>query len=76
MTNDIVALENFNRVFHLRYQGTGPFLFIGSLDAAVQASLFAPLFDVMPLSTIAFISSLQLIHSIFLQETSISHLFA
>lgn len=41
-TNDRAGLEHFNRVFHSRFGTTGPLLFIGSLDQAIQESVAAP----------------------------------
>lgn len=40
-TNDIIGLEQFTRVFHARYGSTGPILYIGSLDQAIQDSACA-----------------------------------
>jgi hypothetical protein len=41
-TDDVVGLEHFSRVFHKRYGSTGPILYIGSLEQAIQDSLNAP----------------------------------
>ncbi len=41
-TDDIMGLEHFTRVFHARFGSTGPILYIGSLDQAIQDSIFAP----------------------------------
>lgn len=41
-TNDRMGLEHFNRVFHERFGATGPLLFIGSLEQAIQESVAAP----------------------------------
>lgn len=46
-TNDIEALENFSRVFHYRYGSTGPILFIGSLEEAIQGSIHASRLEVI-----------------------------
>ncbi len=40
-TNDIMGLEHFTRVFHARFGSTGPILYIGSLDQAIQDSVLA-----------------------------------
>ncbi len=40
-TDDIVGLEHFTRVFHSRFGSTGPILYIGSLDQAIQDSVLA-----------------------------------
>jgi len=37
-----MGLEHFTRVFHARFGSTGPILYIGSLDQAIQDSIFAP----------------------------------
>lgn len=44
--DDTVALEHFSRVFHRRYGSTGPILYIGSLDEAIQESLYASIDNV------------------------------
>jgi hypothetical protein len=41
-----VGLENFIRVFHLRYGSTGPILYIGKLEQAIQDSLYGPIHEV------------------------------
>ncbi len=48
-TNDTIGLEHFTRVFHARYGSTGPILYIGSLDQAIQDSVLAPRNEVNPL---------------------------
>ena len=45
-TDDITALENFTRVFHARYASTGPILYIGSLEQAIQDSLHTSVHEV------------------------------
>lgn len=49
-TDDIAALENFSRVFHYRFGSTGPILYIGSLEQAIQDSIFAPRIERRPLA--------------------------
>jgi hypothetical protein len=39
--DDTLGLEHFSRVFHSRYGSTGPILYIGSLDQAIQDSVLA-----------------------------------
>ena len=45
-TDDVSALENFARVFHARYDSTGPILYIGPLDQAIQDSVNASIHNV------------------------------
>lgn len=45
-TDDTIALEHFTRVFHARYGSTGPILYIGSLEKAIQESLHTSINDV------------------------------
>ena len=40
-TDEVVGLEHFNRVFHARYGSTGPILYMGSLEHALQDSVSA-----------------------------------
>ncbi|CAF3901208.1 unnamed protein product [Rotaria sp. Silwood2] len=49
-TDDIVGLEHFSRVFHARFGSTGPILYIGSLDQAIQDSLFTSRNERRPLA--------------------------
>lgn len=41
-TDDVAGLEQFVRVFHSRFGPTGPIIYIGSLDQAIQDSVSAP----------------------------------
>ncbi len=45
-TDDISAREHFSRVFQTRYDSTGPILYPGSLDEAIQDSLHLSIQDV------------------------------
>lgn len=45
-TDDVAALEHFSRMFNMRYHSTGPLLFLGSLDGAIQEALHASIYDV------------------------------
>jgi hypothetical protein len=45
-TDDTAALEHFSRVFHKRYGSTGPILYIGPLDQAIQDSLHSSIHHV------------------------------
>lgn len=45
-TDDASALESFSHVFNSRYNSTGPILFIGSLDQAIQESLHSSIHNV------------------------------
>ena len=45
-TNDAAALEHFSRIFHMRYHSTGPILYIGSLDEAIQEALHSTIYNV------------------------------
>jgi hypothetical protein len=45
-TDDADALEHFSRAFHVRYGLTGPILYIGTLDHAIQESLYVSIDDV------------------------------
>jgi hypothetical protein len=45
-TDDIMGLEHFSRVFHARFGSTGPILYIGPLDQAIQDSVLAPRHEV------------------------------
>ncbi|CAF4031805.1 unnamed protein product [Rotaria magnacalcarata] len=49
-TDDVSALENFARVFHARYGSTGPILYIGPLDQAIQDSVYASIHNRRPLA--------------------------
>ncbi|CAF0823773.1 unnamed protein product [Rotaria sp. Silwood1] len=49
-TDDITGLEHFSRVFHARFGSTGPILYIGSLDQAIQDSLFTSRNERRPLA--------------------------
>ncbi|CAF2074950.1 unnamed protein product [Rotaria magnacalcarata] len=49
-TDDILGLEHFSRVFHARYGTTGPILYIGSLDQAIQDSVMASRDERRPLA--------------------------
>ncbi|CAF3815531.1 unnamed protein product, partial [Rotaria sp. Silwood1] len=49
-TNDAFGLEHFSRVFHARYGSTGPILYIGPLDQAIQDSLYASIHTRRPLA--------------------------
>jgi hypothetical protein len=45
-TDDASAIKSFSQVFHARYNSTGPILFIGSLDQAIQESLHSSIHNV------------------------------
>ena len=45
-TDDAAALESFAHIFHQRYSSTGPILYIGSLDQAIQESLHSSIHNV------------------------------
>ena len=45
-TDDTEALEHFTRVFHTRYGSTSLILYIGSLDRAIQESLYSSIDNV------------------------------
>ncbi|CAF0974177.1 unnamed protein product [Rotaria sordida] len=49
-TDDIMGLEHFSRVFHARFGSTGPILYIGSLDQAIQDSLYTSRNERRPLA--------------------------
>ncbi|CAF4287487.1 unnamed protein product, partial [Adineta steineri] len=49
-TDDVKGLEHFTRVFHARYGSTGPILYIGSLDQAIQDSVCASREERRPLA--------------------------
>ena len=45
-TDEAAGLEHFSRVFHSRFGSHGPILYIGSLDQAIQDSLFVNIHEV------------------------------
>ncbi|CAF4030439.1 unnamed protein product [Adineta steineri] len=49
-TDDTAALEHFAHIFHTRYGSTGPILYIGSLDQAIQDSLYSSIHTRRPLA--------------------------
>ncbi|CAF3053465.1 unnamed protein product, partial [Rotaria sp. Silwood2] len=49
-TNDAFGLEHFARVFNERYGSTGPILYIGPLDQAIQDSLYSSIHIRRPLA--------------------------
>ncbi|CAF0972713.1 unnamed protein product [Rotaria sordida] len=49
-TNDAFGLEHFARVFNRRYGSTGPILYIGPLDQAIQDSLYSSIHTRRPLA--------------------------
>jgi hypothetical protein len=49
-TDDFMGLEHFSRVFHARFGSTGPILYIGSLDQAIQDSVLASRNERRPLA--------------------------
>ncbi|CAF1027017.1 unnamed protein product [Adineta ricciae] len=49
-TDEVVGLEHFNRVFHARYGSTGPILYMGSLEHALQDSVSASRDERRPLA--------------------------
>ncbi|CAF0948374.1 unnamed protein product, partial [Didymodactylos carnosus] len=49
-TNELSGLENFIRVFQKRYMTSGPILYMGSLESAIQGSLYSPIGQRRPLA--------------------------
>ncbi|CAF1053553.1 unnamed protein product, partial [Didymodactylos carnosus] len=49
-TNESAGLENFIRIFPKRFSASGPILYIGSLESAIQGSLHSPIKHRRPLA--------------------------